>query len=295
MVRPITHAVLALFLASAIPAGSACYAKGPRKGRVVVEKKSTINGTVRVTDENGLRVMRFLPGGSRQTAIIKGKPNHLELEYSRAVMAMLAMVPHAKRVLVVGLGGGAIPAFLRHHYPKMHIDVVDIDPVVVDLAKTHFDFREDAHMKAYVADGRKFVEDAKQSWDIIMLDAFSSSEIPRHLATQEFLQAVAAKLSPSGVVVANIWQPRYNPSYYGMRKTYRAVFKEIHFVQVPRGSDIFFAFNHTPKLNLATLKTASSAAAKRLKLSYDLEGYVRRGYFADTGTLRGEVLRDKKK
>ena len=273
---------------------SACHARRPTNSvRLVAERQSTINGTVRVTDEGAVRVMRFFPGGTRQTAIIKGKPHLLELEYSRAVVAMLAMVSKPRRALIVGLGGGAIPAFLRHHYPSLHVDVVDIDPAVVDLARTHFDFREDARMKAHVADGRRFVEEASGTWDLIILDAFSSSEIPRHLATRQFLQAVSAKLAVGGVVVANVWQPRHNPSYYDMRKTYRAVFKELHFVQVARGSDIFFAFNTPVGLNLRTLRRRSAAIGKRLKLGFDLEGYVRRGYFADTGALRGKVLEDR--
>ncbi len=285
--------LVALALWLGLPAVSNCHARPPaHKGVIVAQGASTINGSVTVTDESGLRVMRFSPGGSRQTAIIRGRPNHLELEYSRAVIAALGIVAEPRSALIVGLGGGAIPAFLRHHYPKMRIDCVDIDPVVVRFAKLHFDFKEDARMKAHVADGRKFIEDAAGRWDLIVLDAFSSSEIPRHLATKEFLQAVSAKLAVGGVAVANVWQPRYNRHYYSMRKTYRAVFKELHFVQVPRGSDIFLALNTTPRLDLAKLTARAGTVAKAKKFSFDLLRYIRRGYFADGGVLRGEVLVD---
>jgi len=65
----------------------------------------------------------------------------------------LAFVEQPKRVLIVGLGGGTIPSLLRKHYPKMTIDVVDIDPDVVAVAKKYFGFHEDDAMHVRVADG----------------------------------------------------------------------------------------------------------------------------------------------
>lgn len=286
-------ATVALVAAVAIVTNSACYARSPA-GSVVATAKSAINGKVTVTDENGVRVMRF-GTGARQTAVIVGKPQHLELEYTKATMAALAMVNNPKRVLIVGLGGGAIPAFLRHHYPKLIIDAVDIDPVVVDMAKRHFNFREDARMKAFVGDGRKFIEDGKHRWDIIILDAFSGSAIPKHLATRQFLEAVKAKLAPGGVVAANIWQPRYNTQYYPMRKTYRAAFKHVNFVQVSRGSDIFLATMDNTAWTGAALRKRAEVVGKAGKFHFDLASMVRRGYFADQGDLRGKVLEDPKK
>ena len=61
-----------------------------------------------------------------------------------------------RRFLVVGLGGGTLPMFLRKHYPNATIDAVDIDPEFVDTAKNFLRFREDELMRAHIADGRQF-------------------------------------------------------------------------------------------------------------------------------------------
>ena len=50
------------------------------------------------------------------------------------------------QALVVGLGGGALPVFLNRH---CHMDVqsVELDPVVVDLARRHFSFADSATLR----------------------------------------------------------------------------------------------------------------------------------------------------
>ena len=108
----------------------------------------------------------------------------------------LAVVEEPKRILIVGLGGATIPNFLHKHYPRTTIDVVDIDPDVVVVAKKFFGFKDDPTMRAHVADGRKFVEESRDRYDIIFLDAYGRDNIPYHLATREFLQAARARYRP---------------------------------------------------------------------------------------------------
>ena len=154
----------------------------------------------------------------------------------------LAAVQHPERVLIVGLGGGTIPSFLRKHYPRMQIDVVDIDPDVVAVAKRFFGFCEDAAMRAYVDDGQRFIERCRQPYDIIFLDAFSADSVPYRLATREFLQAVRRAVKPDGVVVGNIWTSNLNPLYNSMVRTYQEVFDDLYLFDVPNaGNQILMA------------------------------------------------------
>ncbi len=51
--------------------------------------------------------------------------------------------PHA---LVVGLGGGGLPVFLNNHC-GMDVQSVELDPVVVDLARRHFGFADSASLQ----------------------------------------------------------------------------------------------------------------------------------------------------
>ncbi|KAI8538084.1 hypothetical protein RHMOL_Rhmol09G0074200 [Rhododendron molle] len=61
------------------------------------------------------------------------------------------------RAVVIGLGAGLLPMFLRACLPTLCIEVVELDPVVLDLAKGYFSFREDKQLKVHITDGIQFV------------------------------------------------------------------------------------------------------------------------------------------
>ncbi len=183
-----------------------------RADQTVLYEKTSAYSTIVVTEEgNGLRVLRFGKGGVRQSVVKLGDPDHLALPYVQVALAGLALSEEPRRFLIVGLGGGTLPMFLRKHYPNATIDAVDIDPEVVDVAKKFFGFREDGLMKAHVSDGRQFIEKSRRPYDVIILDAFGSNSIPAHLTTQEFLRAVRRTVTPGGVVVCNLWGQFNNP------------------------------------------------------------------------------------
>nr|GLL47828.1 methyltransferase-like protein 13 [Ipomoea trifida] len=64
------------------------------------------------------------------------------------------------KTVVIGLGAGSLPMFLHRHTPFLEIEVVELDPVVLDLARDYFDFREDGNLKVLITDGLKFVKEA---------------------------------------------------------------------------------------------------------------------------------------
>ncbi|KAE9450713.1 hypothetical protein C3L33_17386, partial [Rhododendron williamsianum] len=61
------------------------------------------------------------------------------------------------RAVVIGLGAGLLPMFLHACLPTLCIEVVELDPVVLDLAKGYFSFREDKQLKVHITDGIQFV------------------------------------------------------------------------------------------------------------------------------------------
>jgi spermidine synthase len=191
-------------------------------------------GPVIVTDEgNGLRAMRFSRYGARQSLVKLGDPEYLGLAYTPFALTGLALCAEPKRFLVLGLGGGSLPTFLRKHYPDAEIDAVDINPTVAAVAKSHFGFREDAHMRVHVMDGRRFIEQVSKPYDAVFLDAFGADALPPHLTTREFLGAVRRAVHNDGIVVGNLWSTAVKPPYEAMVRTYRETFAELHVLQVP--------------------------------------------------------------
>src|SRR5437879_5997040 len=201
---------------------------------VIYEKASSYNTIIVTEDHKGMRTLLFERGGGRQSVVKPGDPDHLELPYARVALAGLALCEEPRRILVIGLGGGSLPMFLRAHYPAATIDVAEIDPEVLDVAKRFFGFVEDEGIRAHVADGRQFIEKTPPGdYDIIFLDAFGAREVPRHLTTREFLRITRTPLRSNGVVVSNVWRPASNPLYDSMVRTHQEAFEELFILDVP--------------------------------------------------------------
>ena len=171
----------------------------------VLYEKASAWGTIVVTDEgNNMRALRFGRDGVRQSLVNLDDAEYLGLSYVLVALAGLALSMEPRRFLIIGLGSGTLPAFLRKHYPDADLDAVDINPDVAYAAKHYLGFREDQRMRIHIADGRKFVEAVRQPYDVIFLDAFGADAVPAHLTTQEFLAAVRRAVRTDGVVISNI-------------------------------------------------------------------------------------------
>jgi spermidine synthase len=290
-------AIPAAFLAcifAAIPAAVLPFSCALAQEKVIVERSSQFNKSVVVTeDESGLRTLRFGRDGVRQSVVNPKDPGHLELAYLRAAPLALVLVPSPRSTLVIGLGGGSLPMFLRHKFPDMAIDAVDIDPVVVELAKSHLNFREDGSMRAHVADGRAFIEKSVRRYDLVFLDAYSGDEVPYSLATREFLDAVKRVLSPGGAVISNIWGRRDNALYDSMLRTYQAVFDEVSLVQVQRANNVLvLATPWKPGLTRQEAHRRAAEVVRRHSLRDDLAAIVERGFRQEQPSPRSRVLID---
>ena len=264
-------------------------------GEKILYEKPSIFGTIVVAeDDDGLRALRFGRGGPRQSLVKPGDPEYLGLPYARVVFVGLALCKEPRRFLVVGLGGGTLPMFLRKHYPDATIDAVEIDPGVVEVAKQFFGFREDRLMRAHVADGRRFIEQTREPYDAIFLDAFGSDSLPSHLTTQEFLHAVRRAVRPDGVVIGNVWGRFLNPLYDSMVRTYQEVFDELYIMNVEgAGNMILLALPRRQLLSREELAQQARQVSTAKRLRFDLGDLVNHGYqHAREKTERGSVLRD---
>jgi spermidine synthase len=262
--------------------------------RLLLEKPAMFGSVYVTEDDDGLRTLRFARYGARQSVVKLGDPAHLELAYARVLPIAFAFVAEPKSALVVGVGGGTIPSFLRWASPAMRIDAVDIDPVVVEVARSHFGFREDATLKAHVADGRAFIEAATQRYDLVFLDGFGQDSVPAHLTTREFLTSVRKILAPGGIVLGNVWGRDVNRMYDSMVKTYRDVFPHIYIVDVVgSGNKIVIASPTRFPGSHRELVRRARQTAERLKLKNDL-GEVAEHQMRQPGMdgEQGEVLVD---
>ena len=263
--------------------------------RVLYEAVSAYNTVIVTENEDGLRTLLFEKGGALQSVVKVGDPDYIALPYARVMPVGFALTGQPRRILVIGLGGGTIPSFLHKHYPQATIDVVDIDPEVVSVAKKFFGFREDALMRAVVDDGRRFVENCREPYDVIFLDAFGSDSIPYHLATREFLQAVRRALTPNGVVVGNVWSRLSNRLYDSMVRTYQDVFDDLYIFDVrARENKILVALPRHERIDRDEFARRAGRISKEKQYPFDMGESVRYGYhYVDEKDPSGHVLTDK--
>lgn len=111
--------------------------------------------------------------------------------------------PAGGAIGVVGLGIGTIAAYQR---PKDSLAYFEVDRAIVDLAEDprYFSYLADAPgtPRIVLGDGRlSLADEPTGSFDVLVLDAFSSDAVPAHLLTREAIQAYARVLRPNGVVV----------------------------------------------------------------------------------------------
>ncbi|KAG4398785.1 hypothetical protein GLYMA_08G111100v4 [Glycine max] len=67
------------------------------------------------------------------------------------------------KAVIIGLGAGLLPMFLHGCIPFLEIETVELDPMIVDIARDYFSFVEDKHVKVHIADGIQFVREIDSS------------------------------------------------------------------------------------------------------------------------------------
>jgi hypothetical protein len=111
------------------------------------------------------------------------------------------------RIGAVGLGTGSVAAYVR---AGDDLTFFEIDPLVVRVSNDAANFTyttlcAKSLIEYVIGDARLTV--AKQppgSFDILLIDAFSSDAVPAHLLTVEAVQGYLAKLKPDGVLILHL-------------------------------------------------------------------------------------------
>ncbi len=189
-----------------------------------------------VVEQDGQRLLRFdHADGNDQSAVDPLHPDRLVFEYTRLVTLGVAlaaaratpspassstkalpadagrghrqgraMAPAEPRALVVGLGGGAFPSWLVRHDARVVVDVVEHDPVVVDVARRFFFLPATPRLFVHPCCGAAFVARARQGYGLVLLDAFSGGGIPPALSTAAFFADVRRVVADDGIVMLNV-------------------------------------------------------------------------------------------
>jgi len=251
----------------------------PLSAATIHEEKSKYRD-ITVTQVGDRRCLLFNVhrGDRNQTCMLVNDKLRLVFDYTRMSFAGLLLNAEPKRILVIGLGGGSIPMALSDRYPQAVIDVVEVDEAVVRVAKEFFYFQETPNMQVFVDDGRPFIKRAGirgQSYDFIVLDAFSGDYIPEHMLTREFLEEVKLIMTPESVLVANTFST--SRLYDHESVTYQHVFGEFYNFKLPSTGNRIIIAQLEPLPPRSELMSVARALADSLdKYGVPLLQYPRR-------------------
>lgn len=117
-----------------------------------------------------------------------------------------AYLNNKSNIGVIGLGAGTLISYGKE---GQSWTFYEIDPIVLKIARNekYFTFLKDSKVKSDVilGDGRISIRKTEdQTFDLIILDAFSSDSIPTHLLTKEAMQIYLQKLKNNGVLAFHI-------------------------------------------------------------------------------------------
>ena len=199
--------VRALLAAAVVLLAAAC------QSAVVHEARSPFSH-IQIRDSGTQRSMLFVGHGGEmalETIIDLDAPHRLQHPYSHTMMAGLLYRPTASTCLLIGLGGGAMVRFLNHELPKMRLDVVEIDPVVVTLARDFFGTVAGPHTRIFTEDAVEHLQRAKERYDLILVNAHlmpsaetNATGLPLSFRAEAFLVRLRERLLPGGAVAFNL-------------------------------------------------------------------------------------------
>jgi len=167
---------------------------------VLIEQETPYSSLI-VTEKNNFRTMYI--DGAVHSGMDLEDPYKLVLSYTKSFHLANLINPEIDQVLFVGGGGFSGPKSFFHHYDHVKIDVSEIDPVVIQVAKDYFFVPYNNRLSIINEDSRVHLTKTETQYDAIILDAYKGYNIPFHLMTEEFYQLLDEKLSKDGIVVSN--------------------------------------------------------------------------------------------
>ena len=176
-------------------------------------------------DKGSTRSLYFVRDSGQivlETAVDLKHPERLEVPYTKGMFVSEAFFTNGiDSALLIGLGGGAMVHHIHHYWPDQKLDAVEIDPVIVDIAKNYFvvphsmsPYFKNSSIELHVEDGFVFINNALKNtakYDVIYMDAFlkpstdtDSTGVPLRLKTLAFYDELKSILNEDGVVIFNI-------------------------------------------------------------------------------------------
>jgi spermidine synthase len=140
---------------------------------------------------------------------------------------------------LIGSAAGTVAKQYTEVYGAIPIDGAEIDPEIIRVGREYFDMTE-PNFEPVATDGRYFLANSDETYDVIAIDAYRPPYIPFHLTTREFFQECYDHLTDEGVVAINVGRTQTDWSLVEvLAGTLKAVFPNVYTVDLAQpGQDL---------------------------------------------------------
>lgn len=190
----------------------------------------------------------------------------------------LGLSLHKERVLVLGGGDGLVARELLKYDDIQEIEVVDLDPAITDLAKSHPIFKRlnqnalnDPRVKVINTDAYKYIEKSSDLYDIVIIDLPDPNDPSLgKLYSQEFYGLLQKRTANGGVIVTQSASPYFAPNaFWCIHNTLKSVYPTTlaYHAYIPTFGQWGFnvAINGDGKIRPNAPETATEQATTQLK------------------------------
>lgn len=193
--------------------------------RQIIWEGDTVYGHYQVADTpydgRPARVLYSGDGRAAQSGVAKDADPRLLFDYNQRFLELAEGV-HPRRVLIIGGGAGTLATALLERMPGVRVDMVEPDSGLTKLAYDFFGLPVDESLRIFHTDGRSFLRESAERYDLLIIDAFRHTTIPHELQTLEAFQAYAKHLERGGVLAVNVISGYYGPNARVLQYMYMA-------------------------------------------------------------------------
>uniref|UniRef100_A0A7C4TKZ4 Methyltransferase domain-containing protein n=1 Tax=candidate division WWE3 bacterium TaxID=2053526 RepID=A0A7C4TKZ4_UNCKA len=136
-------------------------------------------------------------------------PSVMNRVWGRIVEVAKDLRPDAKNVLMFGLGGGTILHAFAKEMPGVNLTVVEIDPIMIDVAQKFFDLDQIPNLTIVNDDALRVISEPERyefredSFDVLVVDIFCGDKYPDLGKSGTFFGGVKWFLREGGIVLFN--------------------------------------------------------------------------------------------
>jgi len=288
---------LVLFALAIVTAASRSeeLAQAQATSRTLIDQRESLYNNIYVYRQGNYVSMTFGYNRALYTESVYNTTDDRDLPvaYTRFMTASLLYAKNIHSILEIGFGGGRTSWYLHRFLPDASVTSVELDPAVAELARKYFGISDAPNFQLINRDGRLFLQESKDKYDIILIDAYRGPFVPFHLLTKEFYELVKAHLADGGVVAQNV-EPT-TMLFDASVKTIHSVFPQEDFY-LAEGNVVTVGYDGSPQSPDALAKAADDRdSAYHLRYSLAQMLTQRRRLPPDIGTTidpNAKVLTD---